>query len=336
MGEFDYQKQAQDYYSQAPAIILGSGASVAFGISGMSDLATHLLVNVDVSKEGVNEQKVWQQFSKLLGEGVDLESALHQIRLPPILTERVITLTWNLINSEDLSIYHQAIHDRNHFALGNLLSAMFKSTLKHINIITTNYDRLAEYASEQEGLYHYTGYSNGFTRRLIEQSLQKGRRVNIWKVHGSLDWFSAPTGEILGLPILSEIPDNFVPQIVTPGIEKYLKTHIPPFRDIVTNSDQALQESLSYLCIGFGFNDDHIQPKLIQKCVRDKVSIVVVTYALTEAAKKLLFENNVENYLAIERGDHDDQSRIYSSQIEDPIVVDRNYWTLQGYLELIL
>ncbi|MDH5388575.1 MAG: SIR2 family protein [Gammaproteobacteria bacterium] len=336
MSEFDYQKQAQDYYSKAPTIILGSGASVSFGISGMGDLARHLLDSIDVSRSEPEEQKVWQQFGELLANKVDLESALHQIRLPPNLAKNVITTTWKLINSEDLFIYHQAICDQNHFALGHLLSALFKSTLQEINIITTNYDRLAEYACEQEALYHYTGYSNGFTRRLVDQSLHRGRQVNIWKVHGSLDWYSAPSGEILGLPNLSEIPNDFDPQIVTPGIEKYLKTHIPPFRDIVTNSDRVLQKSLSYLCVGFGFNDDHIQPKLIQKCVREKTSIVVVTYELTEAAKKLLFENNIQNYLAIERGDHDDQSRIYSSLNKAPIIVDKNYWTLEGYLNLIL
>ncbi|MDH1803388.1 hypothetical protein N5D73_04625 [Aeromonas caviae] len=35
MSDVNYEKQAQDYYSKAPIIILGSGASAAHGMSGM-------------------------------------------------------------------------------------------------------------------------------------------------------------------------------------------------------------------------------------------------------------------------------------------------------------
>ncbi len=35
MSEFDYAKQAQRFYQQAPTIILGSGASAAFGLSDL-------------------------------------------------------------------------------------------------------------------------------------------------------------------------------------------------------------------------------------------------------------------------------------------------------------
>ena len=49
MPELDYQKQVQDYYSRAPVIILGSGASAAHGMSGMGALASHLIANTDIS-----------------------------------------------------------------------------------------------------------------------------------------------------------------------------------------------------------------------------------------------------------------------------------------------
>ena len=334
MAEFDYQKQAQDFYSQAPTIILGSGASAAFGISGMGSLADHLIKNIDVSSDS-EEEKVWTEFCDLLSNGTDLESALHQVKLPERITELIITSTWELINSEDLAIYYEAL-DKPNFPLGILLSAMFKSTLREINIITTNYDRLAEYACEQESIHHYSGFSSGYTRKLIDQSYHNGRRVNIWKVHGSLDWYNTPTNEICALSNLEAKPDGYIPQIVTPGIEKYLKTHIPPFRDIITNSDTVLQNSNSYLCVGFGFNDEHIQPKLIQKCVRERASIVVITRSLSDSARNLLFQNNVQNYLAIERGETDDQSIVYSSLQQDPISVDGCFWALEGYLKLIL
>lgn len=59
MPVFDYQKQAQDYYSKVPAIVLGSGASAAHGMSGMGTLATHLQANTSLSGLAESDLKVW-------------------------------------------------------------------------------------------------------------------------------------------------------------------------------------------------------------------------------------------------------------------------------------
>ena len=55
-------KQAQDYYKNTPVIILGSGASAAFGMSGMWKLAKHLMTNVEVNDLHDNEQTSWRSF----------------------------------------------------------------------------------------------------------------------------------------------------------------------------------------------------------------------------------------------------------------------------------
>ena len=49
MSDVDYFKQAQHYYSQVPTIILGSGASAAFGLAGMGALAKHLIEKIELS-----------------------------------------------------------------------------------------------------------------------------------------------------------------------------------------------------------------------------------------------------------------------------------------------
>ncbi|MYN30042.1 hypothetical protein [Duganella levis] len=97
-------KQAQDYYNHSPVIILGSGASAAYGLSGMGALATHLIDTVDVSSEHPEAQKSWSSFCELLNDGVDLESALHKITLPSGITTKVVLATWELLNPQDLSI----------------------------------------------------------------------------------------------------------------------------------------------------------------------------------------------------------------------------------------
>jgi hypothetical protein len=337
MPGVNYQKQAQDYYGRAPVIILGSGASAAHGMSGMWALANHLVENTDISGLNATELDEWKKFCQLLKDNVDLETALHQITASEELTSRVVKSTWELINSEDDEVFQKSLQDNAMFPMTRLLEHMFKSSLKTVNIVTTNYDRLAEYACDQGRIHHFTGFSHGFFRQLTDPTeITSARRANIWKVHGSLDWFQSPLEDTVALSNINDIPNNYQPQIVTPGTQKYQKTHLEPFRSIINSADRALNEAGSYLCIGYGFNDEHIQPKLIAKCLRQNAPITIITYALSDSAKKLILDGKAHNYLAIERGETDDKSIVYSSLDKNPLNVEKNIWSLEGYLSLIM
>lgn len=337
MSGLNYQKQAQDFYGKAPVLILGSGASAAHGMSGMSALANHLVENTEISGLNSTDIKTWDEFCQLLKDDVDLESALYRVTASEEQTSRIVKSTWVLIKSEDNGIFRNSLEDNAMFPLTRLIQHMFKSSLKTVNIVTTNYDRLAEYACDQGRIHHFTGFTHGFFRQLADPTeITSARRANIWKVHGSLDWFQSPLGDTVALSSINDVPDNYQPQIVTPGTQKYQKTHLEPFRSIIRNADQALNEAGSYLCVGYGFNDEHIQPKLMVNCLRKNVPITIITYALSDSAKKLIIEGKAQNYLAIERGETDDQSIVYSSLDNNPLKVEENLWTLEGYLSLIM
>lgn len=330
-------KQAQDYYNRSPVIILGSGASASYGLSGMGALATHLVKTVDVTGEDAEAQKSWGSFCGLLNDGVDLETALHKVTLSQAITTRVVLATWELLNPQDLSIFHSSFGKQDLFPLGRLLKHFLASTQTQINIITSNYDRLAEYACEQENIHHYTGFSFGYRRHAIPRDLIYSRRqVNIWKVHGSLDWFTVDGDKIVCLGNSASIPAGLRPLIVTPGIEKYRNTHREPYKSIIHESDNVLEAANAYLCIGFGFNDEHIQEKLINRCANNSARVVVITYALSESAKSFLFKGKVKNYLAIERGTTDQSSIVYSSIFDKPISIDADLWSLGGFMSLLM
>ena len=336
MPDFDYEKQAQDFYSKVPVIILGSGASAAHGMSGMKGLADHLISHITDLKPSDPDSSAWNQLCQVLTKGVDLESALHQVKVSDALTSKIIKTTWLLINTEDSLVFQKSLQNRDMFPLSRLLEHMFKSSLRIINIVTTNYDRLAEYACDQVGIHHYTGFTHGFLRRLaLPTEIKSSRQVNIWKVHGSLDWFQSSSEDTIALASTHRIPENYEPQIVTPGAQKYQKTHLEPFRSIINSADEAIKSANSYLCIGYGFNDEHIQPKLITKCIREKIPITIITHSLSDAAKKLIIDNEAQSFLAIERGETNDQSIVYSSLNKTPLIIKRNIWSLEGYLSLI-
>jgi hypothetical protein len=337
MSDVNHQKQAQDYYNKAPLIILGSGASAAHGMSGMLALAKYLIANTDISGLSAGEIDTWGKFCEVLEAGIDLESALHQVAVTEELTSRIIKATWSLINAEDIHIFNASLQNQAMFPLSRLLRHMFKSSLTKLNIVTTNYDRLAEYACDQERIHHYTGFTHGFFRQwAAPNEINSARRVNIWKVHGSLDWFKSPIEDTVALSNIKGIPVNYKPAIVTPGTQKYQTTHSEPYRSIINNADQAITVANSYLCIGYGFNDEHIQPKLMARCQRQNTPITIITYALSDAARKLITDGKAKNCLAIERGATDDQSIVYSSLDNTPVTVEKNLWSLEGYLSLIM
>ena len=329
-------KQAQAAYGAHPAIVLGSGASIPFGIPSMGDLAGYLIENINAGDLGEKDASLWAQFVGQLESDIDLETALHQIQLTDPLSKQIVKQTWRLINPSDYAVFQRSLTQRNIFPLSMLIRRLFDSTHRTLEVVTTNYDRLAEYATECAGFLHYTGFTYGYTRRMeYPQTLDPGRVVNVWKVHGSLDWYKRDDGEVIGLANLPEFNDDLEPVIVTPGIEKYRQTHLEPYRSIIQGADQALSGANAYLCVGYGFNDQHIQEKLVNRCTRDGVPIVVLARTLTAAARDFLLSGRCADYLVFEKDG--DGTRVYSSLIGDPFTIDdRQYWSLESFLELII
>lgn len=326
----DIARQAQKYFENVPVIVLGSGASVSYGLPTMWTLSEYLKNNIKVES---NTQ--WNKFVQLLDDGIDLETALQKVTLDIDTTKKVIVKTWELINPKDVNVFFNSLNDLDYFPLSKLITKLFSSTSKELNIITTNYDRLAEYACEKANLYHYTGFTTGFYRTKVPKDLiNVKRKVNILKVHGSLDWFRNTDNLLIGLSNIKTIPDGFLPEIVTPGIEKYKKTHTEPFRSIIQEADNALENNNSYICIGYGFNDEHIQEKLVNKCIQNNSKLLIITRTLTDATKKFIKEEGCKNYLAFECNDKIN-TKVYSSEFGEIIFDNVDYWSLKGFLKLI-
>lgn len=330
----DVAKIAQRFYSLSPTIILGSGASAAFGMSGMGKLGECLINEVKVKEE---HSELWGKFCDDLSSGLDLESALHKHDLPDLVTSEIINKTWGHLCPQDLDIFRRGLYNQEEYPLCILLKHMLRSTKDKVNIITTNYDRIAEYACEQARVHHYTGFAHGYKKFPVDSNyLTCHRQVNIWKVHGSLDWFLTPSEEICSFGNISEIPDNHVPLIVTPGVAKYRSTHKEPYKTVIHESDNILKSSSSYLCIGYGFNDEHIQEKLVNKCVSEGSKLMIITHKLTDSTRNILFKGNLKEFLAIESGENSRESYIYTSTEDKKITIQDDYWSLNGLLKLII
>ena len=331
-------EEGQDCLKSFPVIVLGSGASIPAGLPSMGALADHLKDSMEVDALSVSDRRTWDQFTTELLTN-DLESALQAVNLTESLSDYVIEQTWQLVSDADKLVFDKILSDRNYLPLTRLYRHLFQSTHRTISVVTSNYDRLAEYAADVAEYYHQTGFSYGYVRQRrsgsqlsIRHGGQQARTVNIWKVHGCLDWFSDQDGEVIALMSAATIPAGRRPAIVTPGIEKYERTHREPFRSIIGGADTALDQARAYLCIGFGFNDAHIQPKLLARWRSGDAFLVVLTKTLSESVKSMLSVGGVQRFMALE--EEDGGTRMWSHQFPDGVLLRGSHlWRLPDFLD---
>ena len=333
-------KVAQNCFQGCPTIVLGSGASMPYGLPSMGVLGDYLRDNLET--DSAPEEEAWLAAKLALANGDHLEAALEGTTLPDNLLRKIVALTWQCVNDKDKALLDAAALNGAEFALGRLLSGMFSSTQTELHVVTTNYDRVVEYACNSTGLLFQTGFAPGYVQKWestdrvkFSQGARAARVVKIWKVHGSLDWFRTLDERAIGLPVFELPSADYTPLIVTPGLNKYEKTYEDPFRTTINGADAALRNASAFLCIGFGFRDQHIHPKIVERCREKNVPIVVLAKALTNEANDFLRNRAGTNYLGIEQDG--DNSKVYSS--EDPSGVQvpvGDLWSLCGFNNLVL
>lgn len=335
MGIEDIFRLAQSCIQRHPLVVLGSGASVPHSIRGMGALADVLRDHLVV--EGEAEEEAWTLIRTALAEGDGLENALQKTASPQSLVRKVVELTWKTIAADDLALLQRAAAGQEPFALSDLIKGLFNSTNNTINIVTPNYDRIAEYAADMADCVHATGFVPGFIRRRegadtisIRRGNHTARIVRIWKVHGSLDWYEDEQGQVVSLPLGDSLPAGFSPLIVTPGVSKYERTHDEPFRSAIQGADAALGSANAVLCIGYGFRDRHIQPKLVERCQQDDLPIVVLAKTLTDETKEFLNGNAGTAYLAME--DCNEGTRVFThKEPGGSVIEERKLWSFADF-----
>lgn len=331
---------AQACVARTPVIVLGSGASLAHGIPGMGELAKHLRANPPLAMTSM-ESVEWKRFDDLLDTD-GLEAALSRAQLTEIQTNHIVQSTRTFLLPFDREVFLALLADRRLLPLTRLYRYLFTSVHKTIDVVTPNYDRLAEYASDAGEFACFNGFGYGYfsgratdSHTRIFRDGQAVRTVCVWKVHGSLDWFKGVASTVVSIPSCNETPTGHSPVMITPGIEKYRRAFHEPFRTIVGCSDNAMEHARSFLCIGFGFNDEHLQTKLVERCESSSTPIVVVTRSLTPAAKTFLLSGRCRQFLAVEECSAG--TRMYThDDLGGTELPGLTLWKLDSFLDLAI
>ena len=335
--QFDSQtviQKIQASIQENPVIVLGSGASAPH-IPGMGALAKHLETNLSPEAAHVD---TWKSIKDKLLAGIGLEEAFNSVQIPESLGNLIVKLSWNYLTLSDREYFNKTLVGNGEYPLTKLLRALHQTSNSYSTVITSNYDRLVEYAADQAGFEFQTGFVARHCGSLYPESLKTApatpvgppKILRILKPHGSLDWFIDNNSN----PVFLSSPPpsgHFTPLIVAPGIDKFRRTHEDPLRSILNIADEALQNAGSIACFGYGFNDPHLHPVINRRLNSSIHHVLIVAKELSANARKLLGHKSV---IAIEQ--LNGGSRVHLGDKGSAEMPDHILWNLDGFSNTIL
>jgi len=297
------KEHLQSHLSDGLVLVVGSGLSCAEGMPGMGDLAIQLKNEVPTLIRDQDES-VWQEIVALLDAGNNLEEALLKVKVSESLEKAIVDVTHEYILSHEKGIVGDVFDRGRVLRFSTLLPHLLKPN-SGIPVITTNYDRLIEIASECAGLAVDNSFSGRYVSnfypresrfslcRSVNQKSKKvlleyAKFVSVFKPHGSLDWFL-----VNGEPICSELFVSNEKLIITPGANKFRGGYERPFDTHRELANRAIDKGSRYLIIGYGFNDEHLQVHLERQLEKGKPAVVLTRSVSEEFREYIKDKENI-------------------------------------------
>lgn len=343
MDKDNFYKRIQNIInaSPSPVIVLGSGASAPYGIASMGELANSLR-NMFSKKKYSNSESIEcvKKFLLNLDEEMGLEEALLKVRVTAEVEHDIIIHVWTLISSQDNDLLKDLVVGIRSIELSTLFEKIiYKRYDSVVNVVTTNYDRIAEYAASKTDAFINTGFSHSYCGSMkpkldaYPNKLKNSYvgRINIWKVHGSLDWFTK-NGSTYYMPGINEIPEGFVPCIITPGTNKYERTSLDPHRSLLTHIDEDFLNASGFVCIGYGFNDIHVHPKLLAAAKKRKLPILIITKDITDSIQKNVMTGDYDYMVVCSDGN---KGSVLKTNDDELIIPNEKLWDLGNLCKII-
>ncbi|CUQ01407.1 Uncharacterised protein [Anaerotruncus colihominis] len=140
----------QGYLENSPLIVLGSGASMPYGLPSMGSLAEEIEKDPTIMAD--------PQFDALKQAIADygFETAIDSVRLQEETLECIRNVTWKTINRCDTEFFDKSSLTAP-MELVELLNKVIAPSPNKAVVVTTNYDRLPEYAADQINATVITG-----------------------------------------------------------------------------------------------------------------------------------------------------------------------------------
>lgn len=305
--------EVQGVFRKAPVLLVGSGFSCGYGLPGMGDLAEHLANTIDGVLAADEAKNAWAQAIDAIRD--NLETGLNNIPLGAegwaeivsAIRSETARLILEKTATAESKILQEETNERH--APSRLLKLLFDGSPQNaegIHVITTNYDTLLELFCDLAGLPLDTGFAgfrrrkprprpifqNQYNRIWVAEKRQRQfdhrlcKTVRLYKPHGSISWLTTDEGP---MEVLNDAATTGR-AIVVPGPSKYQDALVNTlFDEMRTAMNAALADAQALLCIGFGFNDDHLQG-VIKRRLAAGMPAIINTRDPTPSIEQLLDE----------------------------------------------
>lgn len=308
----DFFQELQQIFRQTPVLLVGSGFSCGYGLPGMVALGDYLGDKVAHSLVSAEAQALWAK--SLPAVRKNLEAGLNTIAQGVAGREEIVAAIRNETAKLILAATEKA--EREILALNaaklapvRLLKMLFSGASQNsecIPIVTTNYDTLIELFSDLAELPLDTGfvghrrrkpragqifqsqYSRTWALERRRGGLQADHRpcktIRLLKPHGSISWLATEHGpvEVLNADLVASRA------IVVPGPSKYQDALVNVLFDSMrTEMNNVITNASALLCLGFGFNDDHLQG-VIRSRLNTGMPMVLLTRDKTASIEEVL------------------------------------------------
>ncbi|MEF9476051.1 MAG: SIR2 family protein, partial [Candidatus Mariimomonas ferrooxydans] len=234
------------------------------------------------------------------------ETALNKTSPDENLIKEIIKIVGGHIFEKDREVRERYFNRQMTIPVERLLN-YYRS--EKLTIITPNYDCLVEHCCDELKIHCNTGFVGYFRKSLdfekaereteyVDKSvIVRGRRrriekttphVKLFKVHGSIDWYDFNNSTVSDIFLMANEKYEDKRLIILPGDRKYSETFHEPYRELIQKADNSLRSGRTFLMIGYGFNDEHLQEILVKRLVEDEKPGIVITKELSEKATELL------------------------------------------------
>ena len=339
------KQRLQNHFKDGLVTIIGSGLSSAEGLPDMTELAQCLRKEIPSCVKN-EDLEVWDKIVVLLDQGNNIEEAM--IKIPPTadLEAQIVRIISDFLLQAEAKVINEVLQGERTLRFTKLLPHMLKPP-SGIPVITTNYDRLIEIASEMAGLGvdtlfvgHHFGVLNekeskmrfcrsASLKKRSHVTLKFADKILLLKPHGSLDWFLCNDE-----PIRCQMNVSQQRLLITPGLNKFRTGYDRPFDTHRDKANGCIDCAMRFLVIGYGFNDDHLQTHLEPK-LKEGASALVLVHSLSGNARKLIGE--CEGIYAITApNDSTKSGALYIDKHTEEFLPGPDLWDLGVFVKEVL
>lgn len=218
--------------------------------------------------------------------------------------------------------------------------ALRNKDLSRINIFTTNNDLFNETALNGLNIHYINGFNSGINRyfnpalfkytfsKRMDTSIEKFEPVenivNIYKIHGSINWIEDDKNENTFFKIKEiSVPNNENETVlIYPTPTKQNKSLGSPYVEMIREFQAKLLEPLSVLfVIGYSFSDEHVNNVIYQALATNSTMNIVI---INDLSDKPIFDIDDNRIYKIWGKTSDDKELHYFDSIVEKLMPNVN------------